>query len=194
MKLTHIKISRNHRLRFACAFLRSPKSTGSLLPSSRYLVDRMLRQVQWRDARIVVELGPGLGCFTREILRCMGHDSLLLALETNTNFVASIKGWIPDPRLHIVHASAAQIRAELTRLGLQSADCIISGLPFLNMPALNRRLLLEQCHSTLRPGGKLVLFQYRRTMFPALRLRFDSIWREYELLNFPPAHVFSCLK
>ena len=50
---------------FTRSFLRHPLQTGSLVPSSRFLVRRMLAQVDWQHARVVVELGPGLGCFTR---------------------------------------------------------------------------------------------------------------------------------
>ena len=51
---------------FARTFLRHPRRTGALLPSSRFLVDRMLRLVDWERAAVVVEFGPGLNVLTGE--------------------------------------------------------------------------------------------------------------------------------
>jgi phospholipid N-methyltransferase len=187
-------LPRRPRLQFAYTFLKDPKITGSIFPSSRYLVDRMLRQVQWKDVKVVIELGPGLGCFTREILRCLGSNALLLALEKNVDFVTILRTSIRDPRAYIVNSCAEGMRTQLAHLGVDSTDCIISGLPFLNMPKAQGIRVLEHCRDVLSPGGSLVLFQYRRTLSRTLRLHFASVKCEYELLNLPPAHVFSCTK
>jgi len=72
---------------FARNFLKHPNMLGWFLPSSRFLVERVLRQVDWVRARIIVEYGPGVGTFTWEILRRMRPDAILIALETNGAFV-----------------------------------------------------------------------------------------------------------
>ena len=48
-------------------FFKHPKMLGSLMPSSPALIDRVLRPVQWDDARLIIEYGPGVGSFTTEI-------------------------------------------------------------------------------------------------------------------------------
>jgi phospholipid N-methyltransferase len=54
---------------FAKNFFKHPKMLGSIIPSSRFLIERLLRQMDWDQARVIVEYGPGVGTITREILQ-----------------------------------------------------------------------------------------------------------------------------
>ena len=38
---------------------------GSIIPSSRVLIDKMLDPVDWANTKLFVEYGPGVGTFTR---------------------------------------------------------------------------------------------------------------------------------
>ena len=60
---------------FASNFLRHPHMLGSIVPSSRHLVNAVLAPIDWHRARVIVEYGPGVGTFTAEILRRMRHDA-----------------------------------------------------------------------------------------------------------------------
>ena len=60
--------SPEHRIAFFQAFLRKPKEVGSIIPSSRFLMRRVVRQARVDRARLVVELGPGTGGSTRALL------------------------------------------------------------------------------------------------------------------------------
>jgi trans-aconitate methyltransferase len=82
---------------------------GSVIPSSLFLIEGVLQQIAWHRARVIVEYGPGVGTFTLEILRRMGRDSRLVAIETNPEFVAHLRESCPDPRLHVAHDSAAEV-------------------------------------------------------------------------------------
>jgi len=94
-------------LLFARNFLRHPNMLGSIIPSSRFLVEQVLGPVDWGRARVIVEYGPGVGTFTCEILRRMRSDAQLVAIETNRDFVRFLRRTLPDSRLHVVHDSAA---------------------------------------------------------------------------------------
>src|SRR5215813_3525555 len=58
-------------LLFAKNFLHHPKMLGSLIPSSRFLIGRLLAKVDWTRAQTVVEYGPGVGTITAHILTRM---------------------------------------------------------------------------------------------------------------------------
>lgn len=60
---------------FASNFLRDPYMLGSIIPSSRFLVNAVLDGIDWTRARVIVEYGPGVGTFTAEILRRMRPDA-----------------------------------------------------------------------------------------------------------------------
>ena len=56
------------RWQFLRGFLKNPVMVGSVIPSSRILIDKMLGPVDWAETRLFVEYGPGVGTFTRPIL------------------------------------------------------------------------------------------------------------------------------
>ena len=105
-------------LLFASNFLRHPNMLDSIIPSSRFLVDQVLEPIDWGRARVIVEYGPGVGTLTSEILHRMRNDAQLVAIETNRDFVRFLQRTLPDPRLHVVHDSAAEVQPVLMRLGL----------------------------------------------------------------------------
>ena len=141
---------------FARIFFRSPTMLGSLIPSSRFLVNDLLNQIQWQKARVIVEYGPGVGTITQEILRRMRPDAVLLAIELNETFVTFLRTEIDDLRLHAVHASARDVRKVLRNaVGPLRADYIISGIPFSTIPDAVRREILQESRQLLQPEGAL---------------------------------------
>ena len=46
---------------------------GSVIPSSRVLIEKMLEPVDWANTRVFVEYGPGVGTFTRPLLDKLGR-------------------------------------------------------------------------------------------------------------------------
>jgi phospholipid N-methyltransferase len=177
---------------FARNFFKSPAMLGSVVPSSPFLVNDMMSQVDWNRARVVVEYGPGVGTFTREILKRMRRDAVLIAIELNTDFVEYLSDQVRDPRFQVVHGSAARVRGILAEQGLAAADYIISGLPYLNMTDSLRREILEESRLALQAEGSMLLFQYTRTLLPYLESSFSSVKLNFQLFNILPALIFHC--
>jgi phospholipid N-methyltransferase len=172
--------------------LKSPMMLGSVVPSSSFLVNDMMNRVDWERARVLVEYGPGVGTFTREILKRMRPDAVLVAIELNTDFVTYLANHISDPRFRVVHGSAARVRGILAEQNLPLADCIISGLPYRNMSDSLRREILEESRLALNAEGSMLLFQYTRTLLPYLESSFSSVKLNFQLLNILPALIFHC--
>ena len=179
-------------LLFGRNFLKHPKMLGSPIPSSRFLVNHVLAEVDWDRARVFLEYGPGVGTFTREILRRMRPDAVLIALETNSDFVRFLRGKLRDDRLHVIHGSAADADAALARLQLSRADYVLSGIPYTTMPPEIRSLILQKTHSVLAPNGAFLVYQFTRTVLPYLRQVFGSVDQDFEPLNVMPARLFYC--
>jgi phospholipid N-methyltransferase len=177
---------------FARNFVKHPVMLGSVIPSSRFLIERVLRRVDWSAARVIVEYGPGVGTFTREILERLHPDGTLLVLETNPDFVEHLRGSIADPRLHVVHGSAAAVREALAELGLSGADCVISGIPFSTLPARVRADVLAATRDAIDPGGLFLVYQFSSRVLVDLRTVFGAVGRGYEPRNVLPAHLFFC--
>jgi phospholipid N-methyltransferase len=179
-------------LLFASNFLLHPNMLGSIIPSSRFLVDQVLEPVDWARARVIVEYGPGVGTFTGEILRRMRSDAQLVAIETNRDFVRFLRRTFPDSRLHVVHDSAAEVQPALTRLGLPAPRYIISGIPLGSMPDPVRTDIAMKSRAALEPGGSFLVYQFTARVLPTLRRTFGDVQRSFERRNFPPAHLFLC--
>lgn len=177
---------------FARNFLRFPAMLGSMIPSSHFLVDDVLSRVDWETARLIVEFGPGVGTMTQEILKRMRPDATLVAIELNGDFVGFLQNQTADPRLRVVHASACQVRAVLEGFGVQFADCIISGLPYTNMPENVRQEILEESRQSLNPQGAMLIYQFTRTVLPYLESNFGSVKQGFQPWNILPARIFHC--
>jgi phospholipid N-methyltransferase len=179
-------------LLFAKNFLQHPKMLGSLIPSSRFLIDRLLGQVDWKRARTIVEYGPGVGTITAHILERMRPDARLVVFEMNQDFVSYLGRAFPDPRMHVVHGSAENVQRELERLKLEGADYIISGIPFTTMPEEVREKIMSESREALNPGGSALVYQFTRTVLPYLKSHFRKIDQDFEPRNILPTRLFYC--
>jgi phospholipid N-methyltransferase len=179
-------------LLFAKNFLQHPMMLGSLVPSSRFLIDRLLSRVDWKRAQTIVEYGPGVGTITAHILARMSPETRLVVFEMNEDFVRYLGRAFPDPRLHVVHGSAENVQRELDRLKIDGADYIISGIPFNNMPVELREKIMRESRKALNPGGSALVYQFTRTVLPCLRSHFHQIDQDFEPRNILPARLFYC--
>src|SRR6516225_278822 len=183
---------REERLLFAKNFLQHPRMLGSLIPSSRFLVHRLLSKVDWPRARTVVEYGPGVGTITSRILARVAPQARLVVFEMNKDFVAYLTRSFPDPRLHVVHGSAETVQMQLGRLKLAGADYIISGIPYTTMPFALRETIMRESRAALNPGGAVLVYQFTRAVLPHLRTHFRQIEQDFEPRNILPARLFYC--
>ncbi len=177
---------------FALNFFRHPRMLGSIVPSSRFLIRQLLEPVDWAQARVIVEYGPGVGVITTEVLRRMGPDAMLIAIETNPDFVSYLRESIKDERLHVVEGSAESVDEILRRYGQSNASYVISGIPFSTIPApVRERILLKTCE-VLKPGGSFLVYQFSSRVLQDLQRIFRYVRRKFEPLNVLPAHLFFC--
>lgn len=183
---------KEERLLFAKNFLQHPRMLGSLIPSSRFLIDRLLNKVDWARAQTIVEYGPGVGTITARILTLMRPHARLVVFEMNEDFVAYLMRSFPDPRLHVVHGSAETVQKELDRLKLDGADYIISGIPYTTMPAGLRETIMRESRAALNPGGAVLVYQFTRAVLPHLRTHFRRVQQDFEPRNILPARLFYC--
>ena len=167
---------------------------GWMFPSSPFVVEEVLKQVDFENARVIVEFGPGLGTFTHDILQRMRPDATLVAFETNNEFCKYLSETIKDPRLHLLHESAAEIGTALKRLGLPQADYVISGIPFKTLPEELRGDIVRKTHAALRPKGQFLVYQLSSVVRPYLESVFGRVQQDFELLNIPPGRLFYCAR
>jgi phospholipid N-methyltransferase len=181
-----------HALLFARNFFRHPRMLGSIVPSSRFLIKQLLEPIDWAQARVIVEYGPGVGGITAEILRRMRPDASLIAIEINPEFVSLLRSSSADERLHVVEGSAESVVEILRRHGHEKANYIISGIPFSTISAPLRERILRKTCSVLEPRGSFLVYQFSTRVLQDLQRIFRHVRHRFEPLNVLPAHLFFC--
>jgi len=120
---------------------------------------------------VVVELGPGTGAFTEAIQARLGTRGRHIAVELNPRLATLTAS--RHRGVDMVHASADTLPEILADRGIANADFIVSGLPWVSMPAPVAEATLDAARSVLAPDGAFTTFGYtlvrgfRRAALPA---------------------------
>ena len=176
-------------LAFFLAFLKHPLQVGSIIPSSRFLMSRIVDVAGIGSAANIVELGPGIGCLTQAILNAAPAHARVLSIEVNSRLHALVSG-IDDKRLIAHLGDAHRLKDILSHYGLGAPEVVISGIPFSTMSMEAGSRLLEQISSELAPGGRFVAYQLSTRVAVLNRPIMGAEHVELELFNIPPMRVY----
>ena len=185
--------------KFAGAFVRDWRTTGSLVPSSRWLAAEIVRDAGLSAAATVVEAGAGTGSFTPFIRRAVPPGALVLAVELNPGLAARLEKNHPDVR--VVAGSIEHLKDQLAAEGREAADCVVSSLPWASLAEPLQERLLTAIAGSLRFGGTFVTYAYLQAQWMtgaktfrrmlgghfSFVTRSRVVWR-----NIPPAFVYRC--
>jgi len=185
-------------------------TTGSILPSSKALARAMTRPMrQARSPRRILEVGPGTGAVTAEIVRQLRPGDQFDIVEINADFVAFLgQRFSEEPDFQRRSAESRIIHAPLQDVpGEQVYDFMISGLPLNNFSLALVEDIYKSYERLLKPTGTLTSFEYvwiREMKMPFVaasererltlltgylqeKIRRYQIDEEIVLLNVPPA-------
>ena len=113
--------------KFITAFLRQPRQVGAVWPSSAGLARRMADGVDWHAAQVVLELGPGTGVLTREIVQRSNPSARIGAIEINAEFADLLRERYP--RVEVFTDSVARTREICEAAVINQLYAILSVLP-----------------------------------------------------------------
>ena len=182
------------KLLFLSHFIRNPKEVGAISPSSIFLTNEIIKNIDFEKSKNIVELGSGLGAFTKVILKKSKPSARLLCFEVNEKFCEYLNNRIKDKRLTIVRTCAEDVNKSLKMLGMHEADCVVSGLPFRNFSDAKKMKILKEVRNSLSDNGTFILFQYTNGLSKMLESCFAKVERAFVPLNIPPAFVYKCEK
>lgn len=174
--------------------LKTIKSSGAIAPSSKWLSQRIVDTLDFEESKIIVEFGPGNGVFTKKILASLSEDSQLIVLEVNDFFYQQLLK-IEDSRLTVINSSAEDLEFVLKNKQLNKVDYIISSLPLTNMDKIVVNKILNMSYQLLNTKGIFLQYQYSLRFYSKLKSVFrGKINVSFELLNLPPAFLYTCYK
>lgn len=163
---------------------------GSIIPSSRFTVDKMLGPVDWQACDLFVEYGPGVGTFCRPVLDRLRRDGTLIVIDTNPLYIDYLKHTIRDSRFHAVLGSAEDVEEIVKAHGFEHADYVLSGLPFSTLPCGVGPAIAAATHRVLRPGGAFLVYQFSARARDYMARHFRHIDSGFEALNILPCRLF----
>lgn len=175
---------------FFRGFLEHPKMVGSVIPSSRFTIDKMLDPVDWDRCEVFVEYGPGVGTFCQPVLDRLRRDGALIVIDTNPLYIDYLKKHFRDSRFHAVLGSAADVEDIVRAHGYDGADYVLSGLPFSTLPQGVGPAIAAATHRVIRPGGAFMVYQFSAKARDFMAKHFSRIDSGFELWNVPPCQLF----
>lgn len=175
---------------FFKGFVKHPVMVGSIIPSSKKLIEKMLAKCDWPNTKLFVEYGPGVGTFCQTVLDKLPDDATYVAIDTNPDFIDYLKRTIPDPRFHAVLGSAADVEQIVRDNGHDKADYVLSGLPFSTLPPGVGDAIGQATGRVVRPGGAFLVYQFSPKCRDFIEPNFDRLERDREWWNIPPAVLF----
>ena len=179
---------------FIKEFLSKKKMVGSVVPSSKFLSKKMLDHLNFKKAKLVVELGPGTGVFTQRIIEKLDRESTLLVIELNDTFYKELKNKISDKRVIIRKGSASDLSKFMGELNKEKADVIVSSIPLAILPKTLRKRIVIEANKLLNENGEFIQFQYTLQSLKLFKKVFKTVTVRHCLFNMPPAFVYSCKK
>ncbi len=152
-------------------FRRNFYSTGAISPSSGFLARALARYVRHplndggepaTGGRRILEVGPGTGAVTRQILAALQPGDTLDVVELNEAFVALLQHRLEhDPnfrpyadRVRVLHQKVEDMPPDV------QYDLVVSGLPLNNFPVPAVETILATLRRLLKPDGILSYFEY----------------------------------
>jgi phospholipid N-methyltransferase len=144
--------------------------------------------------KVVLELGPGTGVFTKEILKVLPRDGILISIDSNKDFIDYLSNKIDDTRLKLVEGDAREMREILNKYNIQEVDFIVSGLPLGHFGKELKNQILSCSKDCLKQGGKYVQFEYLLAGYKSVKEVFPTMDISFEIFNLPPAFVMECTR
>jgi phospholipid N-methyltransferase len=133
------------------------------LPSSRFLARALVAEMRKpRGSCRILEVGPGTGPVTREILRQLRPGDQFDIVEINERFVTLLRErFAQEPLFRSRQHQVSLIHSPLQELpGDAAYDFMVSGLPLNNFSVSLVREIFTAYRRLLKPGGILSYFEY----------------------------------
>ena len=171
---------------FLGEMMRRPTEVSAIAPSSAAVARKMTEGLDSVRGPIV-EIGPGTGSFTRMILERGIAPERLTLMEMNPRFCETLCQKFPG--VTVLNRPAQDI----ARIGLTGIGAVISGVPVLARPQIQREIL-GPAFSVMAPDAVFVQITYspNAPIPPEVQaeLGVSATKRGTVWANLPPARVF----
>ena len=177
---------------FSLEAIKSIKESGTVAASSRFLVDKMTKNICDQES-VIIEFGTGNGKITESILTKTSCCSQVFSFELNKVMFDKLTTKLPhDKRLCMINDTAHNFEKALTQHHIEKVDYFISSLPLSLLKKEDVEDLLAKVKEYLHPDGMFVQYQYSLDKLQLLKSRFSDVKVRFTPLNIPPAFIYYC--
>lgn len=181
-------------LLFFGKFFKHGTAIASLAPSSPWLSRATVSNVDWANARTVVELGAGTGPITKVIAEKARPETRVIVLERDPDFARILRERFAHlAHFDVIEGDVRDLAQMLADRGIQQVDHVISGLPVPSFPKDLQRDLFRVVKQVLAPtGGYNQITEMPLVYWRFYRKFFDDVRFVFEPRNIPPAGAYLC--
>lgn len=191
MSLPQTEIAKNKESSiFFRTWLRSPKTMGSIVPSSKHYARALFEACAYQPGRTIVELGGGTGSISEGFLDCGVHPEDLVTIELDPELHRFLRQRLPQA-VRVINGDATKLRDIVAEYRLDDVSSIVCGVPVVTMSLEFQRALMMPALELLGPNGYVVQLSY--SPFPPLKhkaLGVNAHITRFVPRNIPPAFVW----
>jgi len=179
----------DEEIRFFKGMMQGPKLVGAIVPTSSVTAKRMASVIEPKSGLPVLELGPGTGVITKQILARGVAPEKIVSVEYSEDFYRRL---VEDyTGVNFIHGDAFDLKTSLGSFADQTFDCVISAVPMLSFPMEARIQLLEDLLSRIPEGRPVVQITYG-PVSPIIAKpdRYHIQHFDFVVRNIPPAQLW----
>jgi phosphatidylethanolamine/phosphatidyl-N-methylethanolamine N-methyltransferase len=179
----------DEEIRFFKGMMQGPKLVGAIVPTSSVTAKRMASVIEPKSGLPVLELGPGTGVITKQILARGVPAEKIVSVEYSEDFYRRL---VEDyAGVNFIHGDAFDLKNILGDFADKTFDCVISAVPMLSFPMEARIQLLEDLLSRIPEGRPVVQITYG-PISPIIAKpdRYHIQHFDFVVRNIPPAQLW----
>ena len=178
-------------LKFLKESLKNIRQIGSIFPSSRFVVRKMIEPIDFEKKITILELGAGTGVITRQLLEKMNSESILICFETNQKFCQELEK-MKNEKMTLINESAETMQTHIKQLKIEQVDYIVSSVPLMTIPQEITNKILTASVEILGNSGKLIQLQYTKVLDKKIRAYYNQIDITFTPKYYLPAFIYTC--
>jgi phosphatidylethanolamine/phosphatidyl-N-methylethanolamine N-methyltransferase len=169
-------------------WLANPLQMGSVVPSSRALCARIVRQTRRAPDEAVLELGAGTGVISRALIESGVPPDRLFVVEIVPAMAGHLRRVLPGAQ--VIEGNARDLTELIPAEWHGRIGTVVCGIPLVLLPRTEQRVLVDAMQA-VAPGRGFLHFSYCATS-PISRSYLGLTGRReaWTPLNFPPASVW----
>jgi phosphatidylethanolamine/phosphatidyl-N-methylethanolamine N-methyltransferase len=175
-------------LMFLKRWAANPLQMGSIVPSSKTLCAKVLRQVRRAGDEMVLELGAGTGVISHALLAGGVPPERLTVVEIVPEMARHLRDVLPG--VNVIEGDARELSSLLAESWHGRIGTVVCGIPLVLLAKPEQKRFIDAIES-VAPGRGFLHYSYCATSpLPYRHHGLAAKREEWTPLNFPPASVW----